>query len=199
MSIQEKIGKNLQMIILFSLAVLLVVITFTLAIFRSPEKSLPQPPTQNEQTTLLQSTISKTTEAEIEKMPNRISVKRLEGNVDEYTFASVSKRLNHVIFTKDDVVIFEKHITITTDYRHPNLTTYLKEYGYPEETLHGSKTYGSNVNYYIYASKGITVVGRPFSEEIEEIHAYQPMSVAEYINTWGKDILGYKEPEHEGL
>jgi hypothetical protein len=117
----------------------------------------------------------------------------------EYSFPSINTSADNTIITDDNLVIFEKKFTADTSFVHPELSSYLSLLGEPESILPGSKTYGRNVNFYIFASKGITIIGRPFSDEVEEVQQYTPMTVDEYIKIWGDDIQENAEDNSEKI
>jgi hypothetical protein len=145
---------------------------------------------------VFQTKINETPENIIKEMDN-IKTTRPVAQGTEYSFPSLNLSSDNTIITNNNTVIFEKRFTADANFKHPELSYYLSLLGDPEAMIPGSKIYGTSVNYYIYAAKGVTVIGRPFSDEVEEIQQYQPTTVDDYVKLWGENILEHTDDDHD--
>lgn len=195
---------NRTKLLIIFLFVLLIFILLVILIYRSMLSDKPQTEISPIITfkasplPFLKTKPGTTTKQEVEKMGNRQSViSKADGSL-EYNFPSVLTKEVNSIVVKNDVVVFEKEISTNADYTQPRLSDFSSKLGNPEKIIVGSKKYGKGGAYYIYASKGITLVVNDLSKplnNIHEIHSYVPTSVEGYIKDWGQDIKEGIEPE----
>lgn len=178
-------------LIFFSLGIVVVlaVTLFIVSLIFAPQRPI-QPSTISP---YLQTTVGKTTDAQIQLLGNIKDKKTLPDGSTQYLRPSVNASLDNIIITKNGTVAFEKAITVNTLYEHPKISDYIATFGKPEAELEGSQTYGKFEKTYVYTSKGFAVVANPFTEEVDEIQTFAPMSVEAYLSTWGTDI----KPEQE--
>lgn len=185
-------------VITFLLLVVVVVMGVSLyALISLSPSSSPHTSTETLES-YFQTEVGTTSDEEIASLPDVLSVEEtVRGR--EYTLPSVSTSAPDVVVTQDGVVAFESQFTSNADRVHPRLSPLLAELGTPEQVAYGSLLYGNGVEYYIYASQGITVIGRPFSDEVEEVQQYLPMTVSEYIEIWGDDIKSLEPIEDDHI
>lgn len=191
--------KNEKILFFYVFLVIIVIIMLIIFLysFLSPssnqENNLPSnitltPIQQFELSPYLKTKIGKTTKKEVDNFSNiKKSVTLPDGSI-KHSFESPVTLREIFIVVKDSVVVFENSNTVNTNYEHPKISEYISSYGSPEKEISGSKTYGKFEKFYIYSSKGFTIIGNPFTDEIDEIQAYLPISVENYINLWGSDI-----------
>ncbi len=134
--------------------------------------------------------IEKTTKNEVEDLPGIIGKATLSDGATRYTFSSpLISRKNEVI-VKDNQVIFERILVpeSSKDPGYVRISQYEKEYGKPQQTIRGSRFYGNLIRTYIYANKGFALIGNPITDEVFEIHTFNPTTVENYIQEFGEDI-----------
>lgn len=132
--------------------------------------------------------INQTTDQEISKLSNIKKVVNLPDGKTQYLLDSKLMARDNTIITQNGVAIFERIIKIEENSNQYPLSYYKKKYGNPEKVIKGSKFYGIHETVYIYASQGFTLIANPFTEAVDEIQAYAPISVDQYLKTWGEDI-----------
>lgn len=142
--------------------------------------------------------IGSTTENEIQNNINYSFSQTLPDGSHVYVKKSLNPGVDDEITTKNGVVNFEKAVTVNNEYIHPEVSTYQNKYGKPDKVIQGSKIWGSHETFYIYSSKGFTLIANPFTQEIDVIQQYSPTTVDNYIATWGSDIQN-TPPSGEGF
>jgi hypothetical protein len=147
------------------------------------------PPTDKDQSII----VGKTTQSEIEQAPGIKAITELPDTKKQYSFASVRVDRDNIVITQNGIVVFSRTLTELRDHKLPNLNEFKTVYGEPEKEIEGSRYYGRIHKTYIYASRGIAIIANPYSNEIYELHNYGPMSVDQYVQTWGEDIKSYKD------
>lgn len=175
--------------------VLGLIIAILVLFFISPKAPETQPPTSTIQ---VFSTKVGSPATQVENLPNRKS-KEQKDNQTLYSFPTIAETRDHLIITENNKVAFERVVTIESDYAHPSLTQMLQTLGIPEKEFKGSYYYGEEYITYIYASKGIAVVGNPLTDEVYEIHQFEPTTVEGYESKWGLDLHkfeGHQEETH---
>ncbi|HLD01314.1 MAG TPA: hypothetical protein VJC10_00400 [Patescibacteria group bacterium] len=192
----EQLKQNKQFFILLVVAFVMALVLLGIALVSLFSKQ--NPPSSQMPPPYHKTVIGTTKEDAIEALPKKKNVQTFSDNSKQYSFTTRNLARDDVIITKDNTVIFEKTITVTESLVHPKISELLKQYGAPEKTVLGSKTYGSRVIVYIYATMGVVFVGKPSSGEVLELQQFIPMSVDEYLSSWGKDA-GYEDPGHEKL
>lgn len=108
--------------------------------------------------------------------------------------SSHPQRPNEIITNKNETVILFQREVIEQNEETPSINSYKEDLGQPEEIVQGSSFYGQSPITYIYASKGVAFIG---SEEnkVLEVQRFQPMTVAEYKQKYGGDIVEYHHAE----
>jgi len=134
--------------------------------------------------------IGVTTEEEVKKRYQIISsTSNNKGGID-HRINSIWKSRPNIIETTSGIVSFERALAPL----NPNepgfskISTYLSSLGEPEERINGSLYYGPFASVYVYASKGVSFVGNPNTDEIYEFQYFNPISVDEYKKVYGQDI-----------
>lgn len=123
-----------------------------------------------------------------ESDPSFKNKKLLSPGVTQYDFFSVDQLNDDTIITNNGRVVYEKAITVDNNYIHPTISSFEQKFGKPQRIIKGSKTNGPFESFYIYASKGFTLIGNPYTDEVNQIQTYPPMSLDEYIQKWGEEI-----------
>ncbi len=204
--------KKYKWILLFGFIALLGVITIVLYNLQpsSPQKNLPVEdlyPTPflssskdlPKASSIQKTIIGKTTTQEVEQLPERIGKTENPDGSFSYSFASPLNARPKQVLTKDDKVIFESIMIPEnpTAEGYSKIDDYTSHYGQPEAILKGSKFYGWHMEEYVYSSQGFTLIANPFTKEVFEIHAYQPMDVDSYVKYYGEDITSQNQPPQE--
>lgn len=147
-----------------------------------------------------QTIIGKTTKEEVEQLPGRVLKEEIEDGSVRYSFSSALVSRPDTIIVKEDRVIYETIITPESPHAqgHTTIDHYQDQYGEPEAVLNGSKFYGWHMRNYIYAQQGFVLIANPYTGEVFEIHAFQPMTTEEYIQYYGNDISPEAQPAIEG-
>lgn len=160
-----------------------------------PQTSSPSNPQQPSQPLTSQQinfdTLSSTemTEANLNISPDLKSKKQLPDGSVEYLLNSYLLARDNKVILKDNKVTFKRLITVSSDLIHPKISDYQRQNGQPEKVVTGSRFYGPYEQFLIYSSKGLTVVGNPFTDEVDEVHNYLPTSPDDYLKTWADDYL----------
>lgn len=136
----------------------------------------------------LRTQIGKTTSQDIEKLPNIKDKKDLGNGQTEYNLNSPVQPRDDKIVTNNDVAVFERVVTRKENSKLPKISEYTSKYGTPEKEITGHKYYGDFEKTYIYASKGIAIIGNPFTDELDEVQTFKSMTVDEYLKLWGSEI-----------
>lgn len=147
----------------------------------------------------LKTTIGQPADTQLSNFPNLKKISENPNGSTEYTFDSSVIPGGNSIITQGGVIFFEKERTVDSNLIHPKISSYIKQYGQPDEIIKGSKYYGWMYWTYIYANKGFALVGNPNSDEVFEIQHFSPMSVDQYKNLFGQDLNPNAQPPEEGL
>lgn len=144
-------------------------------------------------------TIGRTTKKEVEQLPELLEKTENTDGSSTYTFTSPLLARPERIITKNDRVIFESILTPESPNAigYASVDDYVAQFGQPEAILQGSKFYGWHMQGYVYASKGFTLIVNPFTQEVFEIHVYQPMTTDNYVKYYGDDITPDAQPPSE--
>lgn len=133
---------------------------------------------------------------------NTVNIEKVEAGPDNQTIysytAPVAIRPNQVV-TKNNIVVFERILTpeAPSSVGYATISEYKSHFGAADKEIRGSKLYGWYMMSYIYASHGFTIIGNPNTDEVYEVQHYLPMSVDEYIKTYGEDLDTDAQPPHE--
>ena len=199
------------MILLLALA---VGITTTIFILRSlvdtttpPAQSFPtptiyQPPSRGELfiqaqniSELKKASIGITTEDDLKQIPNIIQ----NGNI--YTHPSPLIPRPNELIVENGVVVFEQ-VLIPEEQDGPNFKSIsmLKSVlGEPDGSIQGSAYYGWYIETLIYPQLGLAAIVNPYTDEVFELHFFEPTTIEGYTSKFGKDIqehTGDTGPEH---
>lgn len=140
-----------------------------------------------------------TTDNQINVLSNLIKKATLPDGSNSYTFPSeITVRPDEVV-TKNGVAVFEKEL-IPEEHDatgYALISQYTTKYGQPEKMIQGSKFYGWFIITYIYAQKGFAFLGNPNTDEVYEIHIFQPMSTEKYMQQYGQDLNPGATPPEE--
>lgn len=179
-------------IIAFFVLILLVVALSTSQ--PSPPKTSPTP-TTSLITPLQKTSIGKTNQKEVEKIPG---VSREDSINQEtiYTYPSISSLRPNIIIVKESQVVFERVRTDPDLPSVPKITQYQQQYGTAEKAVQGSKFYGPYTSTHIYGTKGFALIADTESGDIKEFHLFTPITTEDYIRLYGDDLeSGYPESE----
>lgn len=149
---------------------------------------------------LQKTNINKTTDNELKSNPNIINNRQLADGSTEYTFKSVFTPRPDIARTQNGIVYFERiKIPDTPGVNgYVTLGELIQKYGNPEKIIRGSNFYGSAAIFYIYASKGITIIGNKDSDSVYEVQVFKPISMEEYINTYNTEFITITPRNNEG-
>lgn len=167
----------------------LIALPFFLQVGRKPTPTGNQPvviPTTYQQRT----TIKKTTAADLEKRTDVIRKRQLSDGSTEYQFDSFIKTQPDTAIVKNGTVTYEQVAlpTTETDPKSKNVTEIAQLFGKPEEIIPGSAHFGNLVDTFAYPSKGFAFVGSLRTNEVLELQYFEPMTLEQYKQTYGKDI-----------
>lgn len=147
-------------------------------------------------TPLSKVTIGKTKQAEIEKLPRLAKKEQLPNGSTFYSFSSLSQGRTDAVIVKDGVAVYERRRTpeYPDQLGYAKIDQFIQTYGQPEAVINGSKFYTDFASYYVYASKGFTVIANPYTKEVYEVQKYEPMAIESYRLLYGDDINEQKRP-----
>lgn len=135
--------------------------------------------------------IGKTTDQQINKLPNIAKRDVINKSVKEYLLNSQIPQLAGKIIVENGIVVYES-IYLPEDPKapgHANLDQFAKQYGQPEKVINGSAEYGPDLSTYIYSSKGFTLIANPNTKEVFKVEVFEPMSPETYLQKYGKNIV----------
>ena len=121
------------------------------------------------------------------KNQNLITSERRPNNQILYTLKSTVARPRELI-TEGGVVIYEK-IPLPLHENDANYTTlekYFAQYGQPE-SKQTTSFLGIESSIYVYAKNGFALIGD--DKQVFEIVIFQPLSLEDFIQKWGKDLI----------
>lgn len=176
------------LLVLLVIAVVFISITISLLFPPKTQETVSVKTNDQQPASLYTKTFINTSPKNLEEDPTFIKKSSLRNGNILYEFSSPDNLVHDEVITKHGTVIYEKVITVDSYAKHPTISSYKKTYGDPQAIKRGSKTLGSFMTFFIYASKGITLLGNPFTDEVYQIQTYAPMTVNEYIQLWGDDI-----------
>lgn len=174
---------KLLMVGLLGIIILITVVTA----LRTPPDTLPE----QDQIIPTQSTIiGKKIKPETEKKLDIIKKEASDEGKIIYSLNSKNPLRTDQIITQNEKIIFER-IYIPEDPSDPNhllISVMIAKHGQPEKTIQGSKLWGPFMKTYIYNSLGVAFIGNPNTNEVYELQNFTPLSVDEYIKSYGDDI-----------
>lgn len=145
----------------------------------------------------LQAPLGTQESAMVKRLSGLKETKKLGSNSTEYIYQAPVNARDNLVVTKNQKVIFEQAVTIQKNYIHPTISSYTEKYGQPEKVITGSKTYGESEAFYIYATKGFTLIVHVASNEVDAIQTYEPTTVTHYLAMWGQEINETKTGKQE--
>lgn len=182
--------------ILFILT-LVVLIIITIFISLNQPKKLPPTqkteviPVQIKQISPLQlSTIGKTTQDQIERLPSQQNKETLKNSDIQYSFPSLIEQRPNQIIIHNNLAVFER-IAVPGNPQekgYAKISEFSKEYGEEDQIIDGSQFFGPFTSTYIYSSKGFAILGNPNTDEVYEIQVFLPTTVEDYSKTYGDDL-----------
>lgn len=98
----------------------------------------------------------------------------------------------NLVIVKAGQLVFKRTITTPlANGRLPSFGNLSAGLGAASQVQKGSRFYGPQVQTYIFATKGITLIANPNTGEVQEVQVYQPTTTADYLSKFGEDIRGY--------
>jgi len=151
---------------------------------------IPKDPAKTlELNTLTTSTIGGTTESELDqKYPSVTS--STSGELSEYKIRTQDNLPLTEILTKDGIVVSEK-LFIPENEQMEGYTTLpeiTSQYGAPNTTIQGSKTYGDDLMFYIYHTKGFAALASPINGGVMYVQFFKPTTLEQYLSEYGSDV-----------
>jgi hypothetical protein len=138
--------------------------------------------------------LGKTTDREIESLPNIVKKEVLPGKKISYELSSADSLRNSRVVTENSKAVFKSSVSITEqDFKTPKFSPYKQAYGNAEKAYIGSARYGRYITTYLYASKGFALIVNPLTDEVFEVQSFIPTSIEDYLANWGQDINAYRE------
>lgn len=187
---------SLMTIIIFGV-VLIVISVIVVVILTQGNKAGPPSNSALHISPLQKSTIGQIPNTDLTTLPNFIKSEKKEDQTIWSYRTHNPFRSDEVITNNQGFVVFEK-ITIpenNTTTGSIKISTFIQQHGEAERTIQGSADYGPFSNTYVYAGKGFTVIANPSTGTVQEIQLYQPLSVDEYLKTYGGTIETEHVPE----
>lgn len=148
---------------------------------------------------LQKTTIGRTTEDDVEKIFAQGEKEIINQNETKYSIPSSVNLLPHEVVVENGIVVFER-IIAPKDKTSPSfakLSDYIDYLGQPEEIVTGSKLYGDFISTYIYAKRGLAIVGNNDADIVYEFHKFMPIATNEYKERYGTDLNSKDEPVGE--
>lgn len=102
-----------------------------------------------------------------------------------YTLSSSNPARPNIIIAKKNGDYALKRIIIPVK---QSLSSFIKLYEKPKWIFNGSVFYGPDVQHYIYADLGFSLVANPKTDVVLEEYLFQPIKIDEYIKKYGDDI-----------
>jgi hypothetical protein len=142
--------------------------------------------------------IGTSTDADVSRITGLKGKKEIE-NGTEYSFSSPLVDRDNIAVTKNGVLVFKRFITMkdVDHWETPSMIEYKEKYGDPEYEKKGSVYYGAFETLLLWGSKGIAIVGNDFTDEVKEIHVFEPISTEQYLQLWGMDSTDYIQESPE--
>lgn len=98
----------------------------------------------------------------------------------------------NLIIVKDGQLLFKRTVTTPlANGRLPSLGNLSSGLGAAGQVQKGSRFFGSQVQTYIFANKGVVLIANPNTGEVQEVQVFNPQSTSEYLTNFGEDIRSY--------
>lgn len=138
--------------------------------------------------------IGKTTDSDIQKSGSLISKTSLSNGQIKYTVKSVNPAYPDTIVTDKGTVIFESTSTQTSDEGgFPPLSTFIQQYGNPEEVVNGNGIINSPVvKSYLFPAKGVALIANSYTNNVYAVLRFPPMSLDAFKTQYSNYITPYK-------
>lgn len=110
-----------------------------------------------------------------------------DGSTKSYLDSTNPTRANTVQSAADGSILFERYV-VGPD-ASETLTSNITSYGTPTQIFIGSHFYGQKIQTYVFAQKGVAIIANQQTDQVFEKHFFPPMSVTEYVQRYGEDIV----------
>lgn len=179
-----------KIILLIALILLVLIALFALTL-KKPKPTPSPSPTPLIVSPLEKTRIGETVQKQVEE-GLKFSNKQLasKSGAIVYSIPSVNPLRPDEVRTQNGKVNFER-INLPEETQavgYLQITNFQNTHGQAEKVIKGSEFYGPFISYYIYAKKGITIIGNSHTDEVYELQRYQPMTVEEYLEKYGQDV-----------
>ncbi|MBI2337823.1 hypothetical protein HYU95_01435 [Candidatus Daviesbacteria bacterium] len=203
MGLFQNIFTKKQYIIIIALMILLIIASGIILVnkpqqpYQSPPVIIfnPSPTAKVSQSNVypdLISIVGVTTDENLKRRPDLKRISILPDGKTQYSFISKLNARDNIVITRNGITVFERFIKMEDNLEKYSLDYYKRVYGNPEKEIVGSKFYGIAYTTYIFAGKGIALIGDTKSEDIVEIQIFIPTSTNTYLQQWGEDIQPYE-------
>jgi hypothetical protein len=113
---------------------------------------------------------------------------RPDGSILYTNKSPVEGRPNEANITNDgNTTLFTR--SVSNPSTPVSLKEYLTAYGTPEYLYKGSKYFGTNAQQYIYPNQGLAFIGNPQTDQVLEVHTFNPLTIDDYVAKYGSDIV----------
>ncbi len=195
--------KNRKLLILASLLVFLsggLLVMALLAPSRPqlenvPKREVSQTPAPRAVFVPREIIIGQTTDNEISKLAN---LKRVVPSSEktEYFFSSERALRDDLIVTQKGQAIYERKVVDSQDPNQPSLADFLGRFGQADAIKTGSYHYGDSEQTFIFGQQGVAVVYDPFTDHVDEVIHFLPMSTEQFLSSWGQDTYKNIPPSY---
>ncbi len=109
-----------------------------------------------------------------------------QGNLQIYKYPSQFTNYPSQFFVSSDKVNFVIEPVKYEEKR--NIQDYLNEFGQPDKKLYNPNL-GPAIPGYLYLSKGVIAFAHDADGTLIEVWYFEPTTLANFMNTWGKDLV----------
>ncbi len=149
---------------------------------------LPKPEKLTAPSSVSDVRIGKTTASQVATLPNIVNKTALPNGKTAFDVKTGYAIRGDQIITDSKTTVFVRK-RVSSDDKNQTLGVYTAQLGQPEEEIMGSKHYGEAATLFLYASKGIAILGNKHSGEVFETQTFIPTNVENYKTLYGQDIL----------
>ena len=126
----------------------------------------------------------KTTREEVIRNLGEPAKSEMEEGMEVLEYPSAHELMPHGVYLKDDVVVLVgAHISEEDDF---TVSEVIAKYGEPAKKTYSY--YSDGAFTYIYPSRGLALIVNEDLDVVFEEQCFIPMSLEEYMQTWGKDL-----------
>lgn len=142
--------------------------------------------------------VGESTNEDIRRIPG-IKDEESVNNGLEFHFPSSLVDRDNLAITQNNVLVYKRFIALkdVAQWESPSIIAYLEKYGEPELKKKGSVYFGNFATLYLWASKGVAIIGNDFTDEVFEVHIFNPDTVENYLESWGEDSTKFVEETPE--